>query len=116
MKDKFFAGLENFWDPIAMAPGGEKYIVTAFRDNEPINAIVTILYPKGDTAEVQFLALVNPDYFTDGVIYSIFKELSMIVLRHGSNYKALNCDASFGEKARCFSWHLNEVVKEGGAK
>lgn len=116
MKDKFFAGLENFWCPVAIAAGGQKYRIEAFTSYGMIKSIVTVVYPQGESAEAQFLALGDPDYFTDGVIYSIFKDLSMVVRNYGPGYRVLNCDATFGERTRKFGWYLAEVVKEGGAR
>lgn len=116
MTNKFFAGLENCWSPVAVAPGGQKYRINASNSYGVHTPIVSIIYPKGDAAEAQFLALGDPNYFTDGVIYSIFKDLSMIVRHYGPDYKILNCDTTFGDRTRKFGWYLDDVVKEGGAK
>lgn len=116
MKDKFFAVLENCWSPVAVAQGGQKYRINTFTNYGARASIVSVIYPKGDAAEAQFLALGDPDYFTDGVIYSIFKDLSMIVRHYGPDYKILNCDTTFSDRTRKFGWYLDDVVKEGGAK
>jgi hypothetical protein len=116
MEDKFIAGLENCWSPVAVAPGVQKYRINAFTNYGVHASIVSISYPKGDAAEAQFIALGDPDYFTDGVIYSIFKDLSMLIRHYGPGYKILKCDATFGDKTRKFGWYLDEVIKERSSK
>jgi hypothetical protein len=116
MKDSFVKQLENSWDSIAMTRDNQKYRIETFTSYGIVRGIVTIVYPEGDIAEAQFFALGDPDYFTDGVINSIFQDLSKIVRHYGPSYKIVRCSATFGDKTRKFGWYIDQVIKEGGLK
>lgn len=111
MQDKFYTKLENDWKEIPSGLG-YRFIVRAKGDGgSAIVSQVTILPAGQGLVEVDLFALTDPKYFTDGVMNSIYEDITRFVRHYFHGVKEIRCSVTFGKSTINREWNVKKEIK-----
>lgn len=117
MDDLFYKRLDNFWDYVTPEETKYRFLIRVVRNGGGMtHSHVTISLPEGNTVEVRFATDDHPRYFTDGVVNTIFDDVTRLVHHYFPGREKIECRATFGRKIVNYDWEINRIIRKRGLR
>ena len=111
----FFLGyLENKWDRVRETSSSQKLKVE-IADYDGLKAQIDIHYTGGRIATVSAAWIGEKSRFTEGVINSVFNDLSQIVIRHG-DYEIIDYSFTWSNEISEGNYSISDRWYKSGRK
>ena len=113
MQDEFCKQLENVWEEVPSGLGYRFFVRTDRFDGSAIVSQISILPAEPGIFEVHLFTLSHEKYFTDGVVNSLFEDITRFVRHYHPECRDIKCKATYRKTVVHREWSVRQQIKLG---